>query len=189
MRLYSALFPPQDALAELADVVRSVAPGTRELDGVDVADMHIPVTQFGNVTLADARSLEAALARETAGWRAPKLAFSGGTALEWRGDQSVWAKLDGDLDALHEIARGVSTVVQRLGFLVDRRQFRPMLSVGTITDHTTAPYLEALVGALESFTGMSWQLPELTVLRKLPVLEDGSDGGFEVVRHLPLDVD
>ena len=64
-----------------------------------------------------------------------------------------------------------------------------MLSVGTITDHTTAPYLESLVGALESFTGMSWQLPELTVLRKLPVLEDGSDGGFEVVRHLPLDVD
>ena len=186
MRLFSALFPPQAALTELADLVRSAGPDTRELDPVPVADMYIPVTNFGNVTLADGRALEESLRREAATWTAPKLTFGGGTALEWRGDQSVWAKLEGDVDELQEIGRNVPTVVQRLGFFVDRRLFRPWLSVGTITDHTTAPYLERLVGALEGFRGQTWQLEHVSVVRKLPALEDGSDGGFEVIAELPL---
>lgn len=186
MRLYSALLPPRDALAEVAEVVRSVAPGSRELDPVPLAEMHIPVTQFGNVALADARALRAALSRDAAGWPAPKLHFAGAAALEWRGDQSVWSRLAGDLDELATITRGIADVARRLGFFVDRRAFRPMLSVGTITDHTTAPYLERLVGALERHQGRSWQLEELHVLRKLPVNEDGSDGGFEPFDSFPL---
>ncbi len=189
MRVFSALFPPDDALHELAQLVRSVAPDTPELDPVPVGQMCLPVTQFGNVTTSDARSLEATLRREAATWPAPKLYFGGGTALEWAGDQSVWAKLDGDVDDLLAIGRGVSNVVRRLGFLVDRRVFRPWLAVGTITDHTTAPYLERLVGALESFQGQPWRLEELCMLRRLPLLEDGSDGGSEVIERLPLRVD
>jgi RNA 2',3'-cyclic 3'-phosphodiesterase len=186
MRLFSALFPPQAALTELADLVRATGPDTPELDPVPVSDMYIPVTNFGNVTLADGRALQDELRREAATWAAPKLAFGGGTALEWRGDQSVWAKLEGDLDQLQQIGRNVPTVVQRLGFFVDRRQFRPWLAVGTITDHTTAPYLERLVGALEGFRGQTWQLEHVCVVRRLPAQEDGSDGGFEVLERLPL---
>lgn len=188
MRLFSALLPPQDALAEVAELVRSVAPGTPELDPVPLAEMHIPVTQFGNVALADARALQSALSRDASRWPAPKLHFAGAAALEWRGDQSVWSKLAGDLDDLGTITRGVAEVVRRLGFFVDRRAFRPMLSVGTITDHTTAPYLERLVAALDGYEGRPWRLEELHVLRKLPVNEDGSDGGFETFETFPLKV-
>ncbi len=186
MRLHCALFPPEEALVELADAVRAVAPGTPELEPVPVAEMQIPVTRFGNVTQSDARALGAMLRREAAGWAPPKLYFAGATALEWRGDESVWARLDGDVDGLLALGRGVSSVVRRLGFLVDRRQFRPLLAVGTITDHTTAPYLERLVAALEAFAGQPWRLEHLVVLRRLPVLDDGSDGGSEVVERLPL---
>jgi 2'-5' RNA ligase len=189
MRLFAALLPPEEVLTELAALVRSVAPNTRELDARPVADMYMPVTSFGNVALGDARQLEATLRREAAGWAAPKIYFSGGTALEWPGDQSVWAKLAGDLDELYAIGRGVPAVVRRLGFFVDRRQFRPWLSVGTITDHTTAPYLERLVAELEGFEGPPWRLEHLHLLRRLPALEDGSDGGFDVVEQLPLRVD
>ena len=176
-------------LQELADVVRAVGPDTPELNAVRAESMHIPITNFGNVTLADARALETAIGREAANWPAPKLRFTGGTALEWRGDESVWAKLEGDVDELAQVGKGVPVVVQRLGFFVDRRQFRPWLSVGTITDATSAPYLERLVGALEAFEGQSWVLEQVTVLRRLPVLDDGSDGGFEVVEQLPLKTD
>jgi hypothetical protein len=179
MRLLAAILPPAPVLKELAEVVRSAGPDTPELDAAPAESMFIPVTSFGNVTLADARALQAAIAREAATWPAPRLRFAGGTALEWRGDQSVWAKLDGDVDALSTVGRGVPVVVQRLGF-------RPWLSVGTITDVTTAPYLERLVGALESFEGQPWTLEHVSVLRRLPVLDDGSDGGFELVEQLPL---
>ncbi len=189
MRLFSALVPPQEVLDDVAQVVHSVAPGTRELDVVPVPEMHIPVSLFGNVTLGDARSLRAMLAREASDWQAPKVWFAGAAALEWPGDQSVWAKLDGDVDDLFAIARGVAGVVRRLGFFVDRRKFRPWLSVGTITDHTTAPYLERLVGALDDFQGRPWRLEELCLLRALPLNDDGSEAGFEIVERMPLRVE
>ena len=116
--------------------------------------MYLPLTGFGNVTLGDSVKLAKALRAEVATWAPPRrCAFTGGAALEFPGDESVWAKLDGDVDGLKTIGRGVPQVVQRLGFFVDRRQFRPWLSVGTITDATTAPYLERLVAALDDFRG------------------------------------
>jgi RNA 2',3'-cyclic 3'-phosphodiesterase len=184
MRLFSALFPPPAALTELADLVRSAGPDTRELDPVPVADMYIPVTNFGNVTLADGRALEESLRREAATWTAPKLAFGGGTALEWRGDQSVWAKLDGDLDQLQQIGRSVPTVVQRLGFFVDRRQFRPWLSVGTITDDSTAPYLESVVAALDGFRGRTWTVEVVSLMRRPADTTDPE--AFEEIERMPL---
>jgi 2'-5' RNA ligase len=189
MRLFAAVMPPVAVLEELADVVRSVAPDTPELDAVPVDALHIPITAFGNVTTADARQLQAALAREAATWPAPELRFAGGAALEWPTDRSVWARLDGDVEELETIGRGVPVVVQRLGFFVDRRRFRPWVSVGTITDKTTAPYLEKLVDALEIFRGTPFRLEEVSLLRGLPVTEDGEDGGFEVLERLSLKTD
>jgi 2'-5' RNA ligase len=186
MRLLAAVVPPPAVLEDLAGQVRAVGPDSPELDAVPVESLHLRITSFGNVTLADGRALHAAIAREAATWKAPELRFAGGTALEWRGDESVWAKLDGDVDSLMQIGRGVPVVVQRLGFFVDRRQFRPWLPVGTITDVTTAPYLERLVAALEGYHGPSWVLDEISILRRLPALEDGSDGGFEVFEQIAL---
>jgi RNA 2',3'-cyclic 3'-phosphodiesterase len=67
---------------------------------------------------------------------------------------------------------------------VDRRQFRPWLPVGTITDSTTAPYLEELVAALEGFEGRPWTQAPLTVMKRLP---DGDpDAPFKEVEQMPL---
>ena len=128
--------------------------------------MYIPITGFGNVTLGDSVKLAKALRTEAASWRRPEVAFTGGAALEFKGDESVWAKLDGDIDDLKTIGRGVPHVVQRLGFFVDRRQFRPWLSVGTITDDTTAPYLESVVAALDGFRGRSWTVEAVSLMKR-----------------------
>jgi 2'-5' RNA ligase len=148
--------------------------------------MHIPITSFGNVALRDSVVLRSTMQRMAATWRSPKLRFSGGTALEWPGDNCVWAKLDGDVDGLREIARGVPTAVRPLGFLVDRRTFRPWLSVGCITDHTTAPYLQRLVDALEDFQGELWTLTEFCLLQRRPADDDDAPDITEVVERYPL---
>jgi 2'-5' RNA ligase len=126
------------------------------LEQVEVDRLHLPITGFGNLTTHDANRVAESIATAAAQWHAPKVRFAGGTALDFPGDWSVWAKLTGDLDALAEIARGVTQCVEGLGFFVDRRQFRPMLSVATVTPATTGPYLEALVAALDDFEGESW---------------------------------
>lgn len=185
MRLSAAVLPPEPALRELVDVVRSAGPDSPELDPVPVESMCVPISSFGNVARRDAVSLARVLAEAAATWPCPKLYFAGGTALEWRGDFSVWAKLDGDVDALAAVGRGVPAAVQRLGFFVDRRKFRPWLSVGEITDVTTAPYLERLVQALEELRGQPWELSELCLLHRLPV-EPGEREQFEILERLPL---
>ncbi|MGH3445323.1 MAG: 2'-5' RNA ligase family protein, partial [Nocardioidaceae bacterium] len=161
MRLFAAVLPPASAASELADLVASVPAKGHQLDEVPPDEMHLPITSFGNVALNDSRSLARALQADVATWAPVSLRFAGGAALEWRGDESVWAKLDGDVDGLKIIGHGVPRSVQRLGFFVDRRQFRPWLAVGTITDHTTAPYLQSLVDGLNALEGQTWTLTEV----------------------------
>lgn len=175
MRLYAAIVPPAAVRAELADLVQSVAPGTPELTAVPAADMRIPVTAFGNVAQNDSLLLLDTLRQATANWPRPKLQFHGSAALEWEGDRSVWAKVDGDVDELLTIGRGVPVAIQPLGFLVDRRKFRSWLEVGTITEVTSLPYLEKLTSALDMFDGSHWTVDSLTVFKKVPVDEKGID--------------
>lgn len=175
MRLYAAFVPPPSAREELADLVASVAPGTRELIPVPAAAMRIPVTNFGNVALNDSLRLLDVLRDAARGWPCPTVSCAGSAALEFEGDRSVWSRLEGELDDLLEVGRGVPKVVQPLGFLVDRRKFRPWISVGTITEHTTLPYLEKLTAALDGFAGTPWTADTLTVFKKVPVDEHGSD--------------
>ncbi len=208
MRLFAAIVPPRAVLEEVLEVVRGVRPeqeepvqrrGLRarfgahaqtteqvtddELTVPDLAQMYVPLTGFGNVTLGDSVQLSKALRTEAQTWERPTVRLAGGTALEFRGDESVWAKITGDVDALQTIGRGVPQVVQRLGFFVDRRQFRPWLSVGTITGSTTAPYLQSVVDALEGFEGQAWTIESISLMKRLP--EEGPQA-FEEMEQMPL---
>lgn len=209
MRLFAAIVPPRAVLEEVLEVVQGVRPpaqpqeqrrGLRgrfggghgqatqqvtddELTVPDLAQMYVPLTGFGNVTLGDSVQLSKALRTEAQTWERPTVRLAGGTALEFRGDESVWAKITGDVDALQTIGRGVPQVVQRLGFFVDRRQFRPWLSVGTITESTTAPYLQAVVDALEGFEGQTWTIDSISLMKRLP--EEGQHA-FEEMEQMPL---
>lgn len=173
MRLFAAIVPPASVLDELISTVRSVDPSLRELDEVPADRMRIPVTSFGNVAQRDAETLVEALRRQAEDWPAAELLFAGSAALEFPGDTSVWARVDGDVEGLLTVGRGVPPSVQRLGFLVDRRQFRPWIAVGDINDRTTAPYLERLVAALDAFKGTPWTLDTLTIMRRVPADETG----------------
>lgn len=212
MRLFAAIVPPRAVLEEVRAVVEGVGsfapvahrskpgllarlrgsagahlpplPGvTDELRLPAVETMYIPITGFGNVAERDGVALIKALRSEALTWARPTVHLGGGTALEFPGDQSVWAKTGGETDALHLVGRGVPKIVQRLGFFVDRRAFRGWLSVGTITEATTAPYLERLVAALDGFEGQSWTVGAVTLMKGLP--EMGKDA-FEEMEQLPL---
>jgi RNA 2',3'-cyclic 3'-phosphodiesterase len=159
-------------------------PTTHELDSPDIEEMYLPLAGLGNVALGDATKLANALRSQVATWDQAELVFAGAAALEFPGDQSVWVKIDGDLDALSAIAKGLPLAVQRLGFFVDRRKFRPWLSVGTITDTTTAAYLERLVAALDQFRGQPWTVDSVRLLKWVPEVEDVRR--FEEMERMPL---
>lgn len=186
MRLHAGLVPPQEILDELEAVVRSAAGRADEIDPVPAPSLHIPLALFGNVAQGDAVALGNALLKEAATWAPAELRFAGGTALEWPGDESIWAKLDGDLEQLGSIARGVHQVVQRLGFFVDRRKFRTWMSVGKITGSTTPAYLNGLVDALEAYRGSSWSIQEICLLHTRRTTDDTESTYLEVHQRIPL---
>ncbi len=161
----------------------TAASANDQLDALDVERMMIPITFLGNLTLGDSVKLTDALRKEVAGWSRPELRFTGGTALEFPGDESVWVKIDGDVEKLVTIGRGVPRAAQKLQLFVDRRQFRPWLSVGSITDRTTAPYLEDLVARLDRFTGRTWVQETVTLLKSVA---QEPERPLEVVEELPL---
>jgi 2'-5' RNA ligase len=136
------------------------------LEHVPVERMQLPITGFGNLTTHDAHRLVDAVREAAAGWTPPVVRFAGGTALDFPGDWSVWAKLEGDVDELMTVSRGVPQSVERLGYFVDRRQFRPMMSVATVTAATTGPFLEELVGALDAFRGDEWAV-EISLTKEI----------------------
>jgi 2'-5' RNA ligase len=136
------------------------------LEHVALEQMRLPITGFGNLTTNDVNRLVEAVKEAAAGWSPPVVRFAGGTALDFPGDWSVWAKLDGDVEPLMTMARGVPQSVERLGYFVDRRQFRPMLSVATVTSTTTGPFLESVVAALEEFRGEDW-VPEISLTKEI----------------------
>jgi hypothetical protein len=54
------------------------------------------------------------------------------------------------------------------------------MAVGSITDDTTAPFLEHVVDRLGEFKGTMWTLSTLAVMRKVPT---DDKGGIEDVVH------
>lgn len=194
MLVHGAIVPPRIVLDAVTAVVRTipgpveVAPasaakgifgrlGRRDaaqeptvaappvLDHIPIDRLHLPITGFGNLTTSDAHRLADVLAAAAAGWTAPTVHFAGGAALEFPGDPCVWAKLEGDVDELMAVARGVTQSVEQLGFFVDRRAFRPMLALATVTTSTTGPYLQEVVDALDAFRGQDWTVADIVLTK------------------------
>ena len=145
--------------------------------------MSLPIAGFGNVTSADAIRLAPDHPPAAAATPGATVRIAGGTALEFSEDRNVWARLDGDVDGLRSMARGLTQVVEQHGFFVDRRRFQPMLCVGSVTAATTAPFLESVVAALEAFSGESWVVDQVWLLK---AFYGNDSAGFEVVDHFPL---
>lgn len=211
MHLHTAIGPPRDVLDEvgaalqaacrhaekvagptgrqLPALLRWTRPRPRhpeladpQLDLVPVDDLSIRIAGFGFVTAGDTIRLTAALKTAAAEIARPTVHFAGGAELELDGDRYVWVRIAGDLDALKDAARGIITVVEPLGFFVDRRMFRPLLAVATINDTTTAPYLRAVLDALDAFSGRDWELDHVQLMR----LNYGTGPKAQELERLPL---
>lgn len=185
MRVFAGLVPPQEIQDELAACVAAVPGVGRHLEPMPGPLLFLRLAQFGNVTLADSRSLGSTLGQTAAQHPAMALAFRGGTVLEPLGDDSAWATIDGEVAALGQVAGAVVQVVKRLGFLVDRRLSTTRVRVGRITADTSVDFLQVLLDTLEAHVGPEWTCKHLTLLRALDV-KPGEQAQYELMQEFPL---
>lgn len=194
--LYAAIVPPREILDEIwsvaetssADAVVETPSGGRRkaprrgllrsrsrkpgppaplLDVAPVLHVNLPMAKFGNLALHDANRLAAALREAGGQLPSPRLRLHGCSTLESESDPSIWIDLDGDLDALLDVVRGVHEVAKSLRLFVDRRVFQPRVRLGAVRPTATEPELEALLARLARFETAAWWQTQVQLLTRV----------------------
>src|SRR5689334_24617878 len=112
MRLFVAVWPPSDAVAELDAAVTALRDHGRALRWTVPAQWHLTLTFLGDVTGDDVRELSERLSRAAARHPPLRLRFRGGGRF---GRRILFTQVDGDRDPLRRLAAATSAAARRTG--------------------------------------------------------------------------
>ncbi|MEV5607948.1 RNA 2',3'-cyclic phosphodiesterase [Streptomyces sp. NPDC052225] len=163
MRLFAAVLPPPEALAELGRAVDQLGAGGG-LRWTERAGWHLTLAFYGDVPDATVPDLEDRLARAAHRTEAFELALRGGGHF---GGRALWAGVDGDVAGVKRLAERAEAAGRKAGLPGEHRRYRPHLTLARSRD--TADF-GTYVTALDGFAGTPWTVGELALVRSnLPV--------------------
>ncbi len=162
MRVFTAIFPPDEAVDDLARVVEPVQRSTPELRWTVPALWHLTLAFFGNITQPDSVLLNRAVEGFSEGRSALRVRLAGAGAFpEPAAARTLWAGVDCPDDALGDLSRDLIASVQHFGWMLDRRSFRPHL---TLAQTKEPRQLICPVEQLSGYRGPFWSVPSLAVV-------------------------
>jgi len=183
MRVFSALFPPDEVVE---DLTRVMAPWRRrfpDLEWTPPQLWHMRLSSFGNPSHADVSRLSRVLdvfAREHSPFQV-RIDGAGATP-ELTDGETLYAKLDTPDDALLDLYLGAIAAVQNFGWVLDRRSFTPTFPLARSADPVDFTELAELVSEYQS---KIWDVTSFATVWARP----GNDGEqhFELLgEHLLL---
>jgi 2'-5' RNA ligase len=161
VRLFVSLRPPPEAVTHLrAELPQWPSAPER---------WHTTLAFLGDVAVPE--PVDEALAAALDGAPAPQLRLAGSGTF---GSRTVWVGLDGDLDDLQELARRVSAAVRQAGVRLERRRYRPHLTVGRGGRPDPA--------RLSGYRGPQWTAREVELVRS----DLGRTASHTVLARYPL---
>jgi 2'-5' RNA ligase len=180
MRMFVALWPPADAVDELAAAVagaRSLAP---DLRWVPPEQWHLTLAFLGEVSQERRDDVAARLGR--AARRSPglRLRFAGAGRF---GGRVLFTRVAGDRDPLRHLAASSAAAGRRAGLRTDDRPYRPHL---TLARGGGDADLRPLVAALEPHQGTAWDATDLYLMRSLLGQGAGRRPAYEIDQAWPL---
>ena len=159
MRLFVALYPPEDARLELRQwLVAALARQGRTARLGPVERWHLTLAFLGDVLDQDRPEVERAISRAIRSTRrAPRFRLAGGGTFGGR-SSAVWAALDGDLTRLRELHAELRRALSAAGFRSDERPLTPHLTVSYRGD-------QDVLAALRDYSGPEWAATEIALVR------------------------
>lgn len=186
MRLYAVITPPAAALNDLASAIDAVRPHAPDVPWTPPETWHLVLARFGSLGLAEVIALKKVLT-ETGTYCPPLELRLGGGGVKPE-DADIGADepevgVEGDVDALWSLARAIPAMVQRHGLFLDRRSFRPAVSValGARGPFDARPALRSL----DAYRGPGWTATDMRLARLVPHGEEdvGIGDYVDVVRY------
>ncbi len=161
MRLFVAVSPSADALADLAEGLAAA----QTLDAAGALrwsrpeTWHLTLAFLGEVPDEDLPTLRARLERAGRRHAEHAVAFRGAGRFDGR---VLWVGLDGARSELRALAQSVQAAVRRSGIAVEDRPYRPHLTVARAASPSDLrPYVEALRG----YSGPAWPVRSYALMR------------------------
>ncbi|MFJ4472970.1 RNA 2',3'-cyclic phosphodiesterase [Streptomyces sp. NPDC089424] len=163
MRLFAALLPPEDVAEELASEVRALKglPGADGLRWTERAGWHFTLAFYGEVHDDLVPELAERLGRAARRTAAFPLAVRGGG--QFGQGRALWAGAEGDLATLRLLAERAEAAARKAGVeMGEHRRYKAHLTLARSRDaRDVRPYVDALAG----FTGRTWTVDELALVR------------------------
>ena len=192
MRLFAALWPPQQAVTELDRATNPLnrLPGAEALRWTQPESWHFTLSFYGEVDdekRADLTARLARAARRAAGPIPVRLAGAGRFD-----DRALWAgldKQDTDRKALKKLAAATTAAGRRAGLFPsdEHPAFHPHLTLARVKGRR-ATDLRPYVAQLEHFQGSSWTAGELLLVHSVPPRSGvpGEQPRYEPLERWPL---
>jgi RNA 2',3'-cyclic 3'-phosphodiesterase len=185
MRLFVALTPPQDALAELEAAVAELRAGWPGLRWAGQDRWHLTLAFLGEVAENRLDGLRDRLARAAGRHRVLRLRIGRGGALPSPAKARVLcAHIDGDAQALSDLGRlagSVAAAARRAGAPppAEGRRYRPHV---TLARSKRPANLGPLVASLSEFSGTPWDASMVELI----LSHIGPQPSYETIGSWPL---
>ncbi|WP_214417005.1 RNA 2',3'-cyclic phosphodiesterase [Sphaerisporangium fuscum] len=183
MRLFVALSPPPEVLAEVGAAVGSHREAWPELRWVAPETWHVTLSFFGEVGQEVLPDLSARLERAAARHAPMTLSFEDAGAFSSAARaRVVWLGVRGGGPGLGRLAASLAAAARRAGAEhVDDKRFHPHLTLARARPRGGVD-VRPLVGSLASFAGTPWHADAVHLIRSYP----GPAPHYETVGSWPL---
>lgn len=178
MRLFTAVYPPPEAVDHLSAQIAQLRVGVAAAGGINVrladpAQAHVTLAFLGEVEADQLVAVESALGM-AAEWSrdgreaAPRLRLGGGGRFGRGRFTILWVDLRGDVEALTVLARLIRSRLRNNRLPHDEKPFRPHLTIARPGDRVPPADVAADVEALHAYEGPEWPAAELVLMRSHP---------------------
>ncbi len=164
-RLFVALLPSDDVVADLDDVVASLRDEWTTLRWTPPPMWHLTLAFFGDVGDERVPELSTLLERAATRHEALRLRFAGGGGFSRPARANVvYAGVDGPLPQLQVLAESCSAAGRRIGLPMEDRPYRPHLTLARVQGRSSVD-VRAIVDRLDSYVGPTWTSSEIVLMR------------------------
>ena len=164
-RLFVALLPSDDAIADLDAAVATLRGGWTTLRWTSPQMWHLTAAFFGDVAEERASELATRLERVAGRHEAPSLRFAGGGGFARPARASiVYAGVDGSLSQLRALADSCSAAGRRIGLAMEERAYRPHLTLARAKGRAPVD-VRPIVDQLDGYAGPTWTSSEIVLMR------------------------